>query len=89
MKSSRSERIFFATLLLLTAATAANAYIDGATGSMLWQMLVAGVVGLAFVVKSSWGRLVAFCAGAWVATTLFLTRKSRSATVSNNDRQNG
>jgi len=36
------------------------AYLDPGTGSYLLQMIIAGLVGGAFLVKIFWGKIVAF-----------------------------
>ena len=55
--NSRSTSIAFVTLLLLTYAVPAHAYIDPGSGSFLLQMMVAGAVGGAFAVKSFWNNI--------------------------------
>lgn len=47
-------------VLLLMTASDAHAYLDAGTGSMLTQLLVGGVAGLAVLVKMYWRRLLAF-----------------------------
>ena len=55
----------FSFVLLLHAIVAppAHAYLDPGTGSYIFQLLLAGIVGLAFVVKVFWGRIKGFFAG--------------------------
>ena len=48
-------------VLLITVAPA-HAYIDAGSGSYVLQMLMAGILGLAFTIKLSWQRLKAFAA---------------------------
>ncbi|HDQ70584.1 MAG TPA: hypothetical protein ENN19_00630 [Chloroflexi bacterium] len=36
------------------------AYLDPGTGSYLFQLLIAGLLGLLFIVKVYWGRIKAF-----------------------------
>ena len=36
------------------------AYLDPGSGSMLLQLLVAGLLGAAFLLKTFWGRIKAF-----------------------------
>lgn len=38
----------------------AQAYLDPGSGSFLVQLLIAGLVGAAFIVRSSWGRIKGF-----------------------------
>ena len=52
----------FAALLLTIFAPPAHAYLDPGTGSYIFQLLLAGIVGLAFVVKLFWGRIKGFFA---------------------------
>lgn len=46
--------------LALGFAPGAHAYIDGGTASMLFQLLIAGVMGALFSAKLFWARLRAF-----------------------------
>ncbi len=41
-------------------AAPAYAYIDGGTASMLFQLLIAGVLGAAFALKTFWRRVREF-----------------------------
>lgn len=36
-------------------------YLDPGTGSYIFQLLIAGLMGGAFVVKLFWGRIKAYC----------------------------
>ena len=45
--------IFFSIPLLRP-----QAYLDPGSGSFLLQLLIAGIVGLGFVVKSYWGKIL-------------------------------
>jgi hypothetical protein len=49
--------------LVFFLAPVAEAYLDPGTGSYVCQMLLAGVVGAAFVVKLYWNRLKALVSG--------------------------
>ena len=51
------------TLLYVAFAPPAYAYLDPGTGSYIFQLLIAGVVGLAFVIKVFWGRIKGFFGG--------------------------
>lgn len=46
--------------VLLITVKPAQAYIDAGSGSYVLQMLMAGLLGLAFTIKLSWQRLKAF-----------------------------
>lgn len=60
MKSfRRADSLVFATLLLLTLARPAHAYVDGGTATMLWQMAIAGFLGFLYIVKKSWWSIAA------------------------------
>ncbi len=52
-------RIAFA-LTLAGIALPAHAYLDPATGSMLIQLFVGGVAGLAVVIKVYWRKITSF-----------------------------
>jgi hypothetical protein len=49
---------------LITASSAqllkAQAYLDPGSGSFLIQLLIAGLVGAAFMVRSSWSKIKEF-----------------------------
>jgi hypothetical protein len=47
-------------LLQVIFTPPAHAYLDPGTGSYIFQLLIAGVVGLAFVIKVFWGRIKGF-----------------------------
>ena len=49
-------------VILLGTVVPAHAYIDAGSGSYVLQMLMAGILGLAFTIKLSWQRLKAFTA---------------------------
>lgn len=59
MNTLRISSSLFATLLVLTWAQPAAAYIDGGTGSLLFQAAVSGILGGLFVVRSFWNQLLA------------------------------
>lgn len=52
--------LFLSTLFLGMSATGAHAYLDGGTGSMLLQLLLGGMAGLAIAGKLYWYRFLAF-----------------------------
>jgi hypothetical protein len=37
-----------------------KAYLDPGSGSVLIQLLIAGLLGAAFIIKASWSRIKAF-----------------------------
>lgn len=49
--------LMLATALSLTVIESAHAYIDMGTGSLIFQMLVAGIVGAGFTIKVYWHAL--------------------------------
>ena len=52
--------VVFAALFVLGLSADAYGYIDWGTGSFMLQMLIAGLVGVAFAVKLYWKKIVAF-----------------------------
>lgn len=64
-----AQFITFAALYHLLVPSAAQAYIDPGTGSLVIQMIVAGVVAAGFAVKAFWHNIRSFA--------LKLFRKSR------------
>lgn len=48
------------TIIFITAASDAYAYIDPGTGSLVLQFLIAGVVSSLFVIKRFWGNIKGF-----------------------------
>lgn len=55
--------VCFLCSLLFLAPEQAYAYIDAGTGSIMLQLLVAGVAGLIMFMKIYWRRLVVFFKG--------------------------
>jgi hypothetical protein len=47
----------YLTLVSILMPPRAHAYVDPSTGSIIIQVLVAGVLGAAFTVKQWWGRV--------------------------------
>lgn len=60
---NRGSRLFFATLLILTIAATACAYVDPGTGSAIIQVAIAAFVAVGFALKSYWKALLGFVAG--------------------------
>lgn len=52
--------LFLSALFLGMSATGAHAYLDGGTGSMILQLLLGGMAGLAIAGKLYWYRFLAF-----------------------------
>lgn len=52
--------LLIAVVILLAAARPADAYLDANTGSLLVQLLVGGVAGIALVGKLMWHRIKGF-----------------------------
>jgi len=55
--NNSTGRLIFVAMLFLAITASANAYIDGGSSSMLFQMLLASVLGGLFAVKSFWSSL--------------------------------
>ena len=51
------------TLLYLAFPPFAHAYLDPGTGSYIFQLIMAGLVGFLFVIKIYWGRIRGFFTG--------------------------
>jgi hypothetical protein len=60
------QMIYFIVLVLLVLlfssifAQKAEAYLDPGTGSYIFQILIASVVGGLFVIKTFWAKITAF-----------------------------
>lgn len=55
----KKRPLFFLLLLLLTALSRpAYAYLDPGSGSMMLQLILGGIAGLAMVFKVYWNRLI-------------------------------
>lgn len=55
---NRSMSLMLLVLSMVFLTTPASAYIDGGTGSMIFQAAIAGLLGAAFAVKSCWGTVL-------------------------------
>lgn len=53
----------FPFLALLMASPSAFAYLDPGTGSMILQMLIAGLLSALFAIRMFWARVKAFFIG--------------------------
>jgi len=63
MNRLERKRIHVITLIFLIhlmSASSAWAYIDPGTGSYLFQMLMAGLLGSAFAIKMAWKNVKAY-----------------------------
>jgi len=58
----RSRSIWFALFVLYFAMAAmpAHAYIDPGSGSFIFQVVVGGLLGAAFAIKTFWRRILGF-----------------------------
>jgi hypothetical protein len=50
----------FAMILYLAFPPSAHAYLDPGTGSFIFQLLIAGLAGVAFLVKVYWNKIMRF-----------------------------
>jgi hypothetical protein len=50
--------LFLALIIVLVAETYSYAYLDPGTGSMIIQLLLGGLAGVAVLLKMSWRRLL-------------------------------
>jgi len=59
MKKNRSNNSKFKLLiaLIITISSNVNAYIDPATGSMIFQALIASFMAFLFILKTYWGKI--------------------------------
>jgi hypothetical protein len=65
-------------VLIVTRPTAAHAYLDPGTGSYILQLVIAGLLGSLFLVKSMWSQIEAF----------FVRLFSKKCKEENNDESN-
>lgn len=49
--------LILALLMLFILPNSASAYLDPGTGSLIWQLLLAGTLTAAFLVKRYWRRI--------------------------------
>jgi len=52
--------LFLALIFLLALERSAFAYLDPGTGSYVFQIIIAGIVGSLFAVKMFWKRFIGF-----------------------------
>ena len=55
-----ANSVVLVLLLLLASTHAAYAYVDPGTGSYVYQMIIAALVGVGFAVKIYWGKIKSF-----------------------------
>ncbi len=60
---NRSWFLLSTVFVLALITRPAHAYLDPASGSMLLQMIVGGVAGVALAVKLFWHRILGFFGG--------------------------
>jgi hypothetical protein len=61
MTIERALSLFLTVVLLLVGApSVASAYVDPTSGGLLLQLLLAGLAGLAVLIKMLWHRFKAF-----------------------------
>lgn len=49
--------ILLLTIFVLSVPTEAKAYLDPGTGSYVFQIVVAGLLGGVYAIKASWGKI--------------------------------
>jgi len=57
---SVATKLAFIFLFCALFARDAHAYLDPGTGSYIYQVIIAAILGGTFVVKMGWSRIVAF-----------------------------
>ena len=58
---SSLKYLLLVSMLVLVLNGHALAYVDPGTGSYVLQLIVAGLLGLAFAIKGFWRSIRAFC----------------------------
>lgn len=53
-------KLFLIVTTIVLFSQTAYAYIDPGTGSYLFQLAIAGILGSLFFIKTAWRRIVAF-----------------------------
>jgi len=48
------------SFILIALPQSAYAYVDPGTGSYILQILLAGIIGIPFIIKSKWNKIVLF-----------------------------
>ncbi len=56
----RKDILVLAAVFLMTYSNTAQAYLDPGTGSMVFQMLIAGFCAIAFAIKMFWRNIINF-----------------------------
>jgi hypothetical protein len=56
---TRSFRLAMAVMILGMSASSAHAYLDPGTGSMILQVLLGGIAGMAVAIKLYWHKFLA------------------------------
>jgi hypothetical protein len=63
LRTSRSLGILWVFLILLVLPRSSHAYLDPGTGSYIFQLIIAGLLGAAFAVKVFWAKITNFFSG--------------------------
>ena len=58
-----SRKVLLLSILVIACLTPSYAYLDPGTGSSIIQLLIAGALGGAYVVKTYWYKIVGFFKG--------------------------
>ena len=59
-KQNKIQLILLASLLNLIFTYQANAYIDPGTGSYVFQMMIAAILGASYTIKVYWQKIISF-----------------------------
>jgi len=61
------SRVIFVIIILVVSSQNAFAYLDPGTGSMIFQVMIAGLLGLTYLLKTEitaiWHRMVSYLKG--------------------------
>ncbi|MCG9966648.1 hypothetical protein L9W92_01075 [Pelotomaculum terephthalicicum JT] len=58
---TRKQKFFVGcSFLLIALPQYAFAYVDPGTGSYILQILLAGIIGIPFIIKSKWNKIISF-----------------------------
>lgn len=56
-----NKNLVLIAALFISIPTPAYAYLDPGTGSMALQLIIAGLLGAIFTIKTWWRTFIAFC----------------------------
>jgi hypothetical protein len=65
-KKIDSRKVLLLSVFLIACLTPSFAYLDPGTGSSIIQLLIAGALGGAYVVKTYWYKIIGFFKGSEV-----------------------